>query len=108
MVSTILREGFSANIFTKIMGICAYPVLNAFKRRVDHRRHNGAALLGLRGLVFKSHGSADALAFETALTRAYEAARHELLDRVRARIAHAAPLLAGSSDDNGAMHGAQA
>jgi glycerol-3-phosphate acyltransferase PlsX len=108
MVSTILREGFSANIFTKIMGICAYPVLNAFKNRVDHRRHNGAALLGLRGLVFKSHGSADALAFETALTRAYEAARHELLDRVRARIAHAAPLLAVSSEDNGAMHGAQA
>ena len=108
MVSTILREGFSSNIFTKLMGICAYPVLNSFKKRVDHRRHNGAALLGLRGLVFKSHGSADALAFETALTRAYEAARHELLDRVRARIAHAAPLLSASNEDNGAMHGAQA
>ena len=108
MVSTILREGFSSNIFTKLMGICAYPVLSSFKKRVDHRRHNGAALLGLRGLVFKSHGSADALAFETALTRAYEAARHELLERVRARIAHAAPLLTASSEDNGAMHGAQA
>ena len=108
MVSTILREGFSANIFTKLMGICAYPVLNSFKNRVDHRRHNGAALLGLRGLVFKSHGSADALAFETALTRAYEAARHELLDKVRARIAHAAPLLSASSEDNGPMQGAQA
>ena len=108
MVSTILRDGFSANIFTKIMGICAYPVLSSFKKRVDHRRHNGAALLGLRGLVFKSHGAADALAFETALTRAYEAARHELLERVRTRIAHAAPLLSASSEDNGAMHGAKA
>jgi glycerol-3-phosphate acyltransferase PlsX len=58
--------------------------------------------------VFKSHGSADALAFETALTRAYEAARHELLDKVRARIAHAAPLLSASSEDNGPMQGAQA
>jgi glycerol-3-phosphate acyltransferase PlsX len=56
--------------------LVAYPVLAAFKRRVDHRRYNGAALLGLRGLVFKSHGSADALAFEHALARAYDAARN--------------------------------
>jgi glycerol-3-phosphate acyltransferase PlsX len=62
------------------------PVLNAFKRRVDHRRFNGAALLGLRGLVFKSHGSADAFAFENALARAYDAARNRLLDRVHDRI----------------------
>ncbi|TNV43643.1 hypothetical protein, partial [Corallococcus exiguus] len=57
------------------------------------RRYNGAALLGLRGLVFKSHGSADILAFEQALNRAYDAARNNLLDRVRSRVAHAAPLL---------------
>jgi glycerol-3-phosphate acyltransferase PlsX len=50
--------------------------------------------LGLRGLVFKSHGSADALAFENALARAYDAARNNLLDRVQVRIARAAPLLA--------------
>jgi glycerol-3-phosphate acyltransferase PlsX len=50
-------------------------------------------LLGLRGLVFKSHGSADVFAFEQALSRAYDAARNNLLERVRERIAHAAPLL---------------
>ena len=61
-------------------------MLNRFKRRVDHRRYNGAALLGLRGLVFKSHGSADAFAFEQALDRAYDAARNGLLDRVHDRI----------------------
>jgi glycerol-3-phosphate acyltransferase PlsX len=72
-------------------------VLSAFKRRVDHRRYNGAALLGLRGLVFKSHGSADVLAFQTALSRAYDAADHGLLDKVRERIAHAAPLLSASA-----------
>ena len=65
-----------------------------FKNRVDYRRYNGAALLGLRGLVFKSHGSADEFAFEQALNRAYDAARNNLLDRVQARIAHARPLLA--------------
>ena len=95
MIGGFLKEEFSRNILTKIAAICALPVLLAFKRRVDHRRYNGAALLGLRGLVFKSHGSADELAFEQALNRAYDAARNQLLDRVQARIAHAAPLLAG-------------
>jgi phosphate acyltransferase len=94
MIGGFLRAEFSKNIFTKMAAIVAYPVLTAFKNRVDHRRYNGAALLGLRGLVFKSHGSADELAFEHALVRAYDAARNNLLERVQARIAHAAPLLA--------------
>lgn len=94
MVSTLIKQAFGRNILTKMAAIVAYPVLSAFKRRVDHRRYNGAALLGLRGLVFKSHGSADAFAFEQALARAYDAAHNQLLDNVRARIAHAAPLMA--------------
>jgi glycerol-3-phosphate acyltransferase PlsX len=96
MVSGFLKAEFSRSIFTKFAALLAYPVLTAFKNRVDHRRYNGAALLGLRGLVFKSHGSADELAFENALNRAYDAARNQLLDRVRERIAHAAPLLMGA------------
>ena len=94
MIGGFIKAEFSRNIFTKIAAIVAYPVLSAFKNRVDHRRYNGAALLGLRGLVFKSHGSADAFAFEGALNRAYDAARNKLLDKVKERIAHAAPLLA--------------
>jgi glycerol-3-phosphate acyltransferase PlsX len=66
-------------------------VLKHLKSRVDPRRHNGAALLGLRGLVFKSHGGADAFAFEQALNRAYDAARNRLLDRVHDRILAALP-----------------
>jgi len=96
MVGGFLKDAFSRNIFTKVVAILALPVLSSFKKKVDHRRYNGAALLGLRGLVFKSHGSADEVAFEQALIRAYDAARNQLLDRVRTRIAHAAPLLAGS------------
>jgi glycerol-3-phosphate acyltransferase PlsX len=96
MVSGFLKKSFSVNIFTKIAGFIAYPALSGFKKLVDHRRHNGAALLGLRGLVFKSHGSADALAFEVALSRAYDAAHHQLLARVERRLAHAAPLLAAA------------
>ncbi len=93
MIGDFLKDEFSRNIFRKIGAIFAYPALLALKRRVDHRRYNGAALLGLRGLVFKSHGSADAFAFEQALNRAYDAARNNLLARVQARIARAAPLL---------------
>lgn len=93
MIGDFLKDEFSRNIFRKIGAIFAYPALSALKKRVDHRRYNGAALLGLRGLVFKSHGSADTFAFEQALNRAYDAARNNLLARVQARIARAAPLL---------------
>jgi phosphate acyltransferase len=93
MIVNFLKIEFSRNILTKMAAIAAYPIISALKKRMDHRRYNGGALLGLRGLVFKSHGSADAVAFEFALARAYDAARNNLLDRVQARIAHAAPLL---------------
>ncbi len=99
MIVEFLKIEFSRNIFTKFAAIVAYPVLKALKSRVDHRRYNGAALLGLRGLVFKSHGSADAYAFEQALNKAYDAASHNLLDKVRSRIAHAAPVLAAIADE---------
>ena len=96
MIGQIMKEEFSKTIFRKIAAICAYPVLSSLKKRLDHRVHNGAALLGLRGLVFKSHGSADAFAFEQALNRAYDAAQHQLLERVQAKIA-AVPLTAHQS-----------
>lgn len=98
MFGTFLKAEFSKNIFTKMAAIAAYSVLSAFKSRFDHRRYNGAALLGLRGLVFKSHGSADSFAFGNALNRAYDASRNNLLDRVQQRIAHAAPLLASADN----------
>ncbi|MBG9387893.1 phosphate acyltransferase PlsX [Caenimonas aquaedulcis] len=99
MIGGFLREEFNRNIVTKLAAIFAYPVLSAFKSRVDYRRYNGAALLGLRGLVFKSHGSADEFAFSQALNRAYDAARNNLLERVQTRIAHARPLLVGSEGE---------
>ncbi len=86
MLSEFIRQEFSRNLFTRMVALVALPVLKHFKQRVDHRRYNGAALLGLRGLVFKSHGAADVLAFENALARAYDAARNRLLDRVHDRI----------------------
>src|ERR1019366_418233 len=57
MLGGFLREEFGRNVFSKLAALVAMPVLNAFKRRVDHRRYNGASLLGLKGIVVKSHGS---------------------------------------------------
>jgi len=86
MLTSFIKQEFRRNTLSKLAALAALPVLNRLKHRVDHRRYNGAALLGLRGLVFKSHGSADAFAFEQALNRAHDAARNDLLDRVERRI----------------------
>lgn len=96
MVAHFLKQEFTRNILTKLLALAASPVLRAFKRRVDHRRYNGAALLGLRGLVFKSHGSSDTLAFTHALQRAYDAANNQLIQRLQSRIEQAGTLLAAT------------
>jgi glycerol-3-phosphate acyltransferase PlsX len=86
MFSSAIKQEFNSSLLSRLSGLAALPVMRRFKRRVDHRRYNGAALLGLRGLVFKSHGSADAVAFEYALNRAYDAALNGLLSKVHDRI----------------------
>ena len=67
MITHFMRESFSKNIFTKIIGLLAIPVLKSFKKRVDHRRYNGASLLGLKDIVIKSHGGADTYSFSNAI-----------------------------------------
>ncbi len=91
MLAGFIREEFTRNIGSKLIAMLALPVLNRFRRRVDHRRYNGAVLLGLRGVVIKSHGSSDAYAFEFALRRGFDATRHRLLERTARAMA---PLLA--------------
>lgn len=86
MLGSFLREEFTRNVFTKIAGLIAKPVINAFRRRVDHRRYNGASLLGLRGIVVKSHGSADSFAFLCAIERAAEEARGGMLHQISEHI----------------------
>ncbi|QID17757.1 phosphate acyltransferase PlsX [Nitrogeniibacter mangrovi] len=87
MLATFLREEFKRNFMTKLMALVAMPALAHFKRRVDHRQYNGAVLLGLRGVVVKSHGSADAFAFEQAIARTAEAAGNRLIERIGERMA---------------------
>ncbi|HED33459.1 MAG TPA: phosphate acyltransferase PlsX [Gammaproteobacteria bacterium] len=67
MIGQFLKEEFKRNFFTKLAGLIAMPVLKSFKTRVDHRRYNGASLLGLKQIVIKSHGGADVYAFGKAI-----------------------------------------
>ncbi len=67
MISHYMREEFSRNWLTRLVGLASLPVLRGFKQKIDPRRYNGASLLGLRGIVIKSHGSADPLAFGNAI-----------------------------------------
>ena len=87
MLGDFLKEEYTRDLFSRLASVVSYPVIKRFRRRVDHRRYNGAALLGLRGIVVKSHGSADRLAFATALARAANEASHGLLERIGEEIA---------------------
>ena len=87
MVGAILKEEFSRNPLRKLAATVSRPVLNAVKNRLDHRRYNGASLLGLRGVVIKSHGAADVYAFGQALRRAEDEVRNEVVERISRRMA---------------------
>lgn len=91
MIAGMMREEFNRSWWSKLLGLLALPVLQRFRARVDHRRYNGAALIGLRGLVIKSHGSADAYAFEWALKRAYDGVKNKTIARIATTFAGLAP-----------------
>lgn len=97
LVIGILKQEFSRSVWSKAAAAIAMPVLKRMAGRLDHRRYSGGALLGLRGLVFKAHGSSDAYAFEQAVNRAYDAARNGLLERVHRRIVDTMPATASAS-----------
>ena len=82
MMSRSLMQEFKRSWLTKLMALVSMPVLRAFKRKLDPRRYNGASFLGLRGIVVKSHGGADSLAFEHAIDTAIEEARNGVLRRI--------------------------
>ncbi len=86
MMGGFLREGFGQNLYTKFAALAAMPVLKTFKHRLDHRRYNGASFLGLKGIVVKSHGSADVFAFRCAIERAAEEAREGMLRHISEHI----------------------
>jgi phosphate acyltransferase len=87
MIRTIINEEFGRDPISKLLKLVAAPVLLRVKDRVDHRRYNGAALVGLNGIVIKSHGSMDAFGFEFAIRRGYDAVKNRALERTSATLA---------------------
>ena len=96
MLGDFLKEEYTRNWLSRVAALVSYPVIKRFRRRVDHRRYNGAALLGLKGIVVKSHGSADRLAFATALARAASEASHGLIERIGEEIGRLNALTPGT------------
>ena len=82
LIARFLKEAFRRSWLTRLVGLVAAPVLKDFKRRADHREYNGAMLLGLNGIVVKSHGSADSYAFSRAIEVAASEARHHMNRRI--------------------------
>lgn len=82
MLITFLKEEFKRNLYRRSAMALSAPILKGFRRLFDPRRYNGASLLGLRHVVIKSHGSADAFAFEQAIIRARQEARRDLPMRI--------------------------
>jgi glycerol-3-phosphate acyltransferase PlsX len=87
MLYDFLRTEFTRNPLRKIAAAAALPALNAFKQRVDPRRYNGATLVGLKGIVVKSHGGADILGFRHAIQKAYAEVANGVLDKIARQVA---------------------
>ena len=87
LLSSSLRAEFGRNIFTKLLGLFALPVLTAFKNRFDPSAYNGASFVGLRGIVVKSHGNADQRAFANAIRVAMLEVEKGVPDRIGERVA---------------------
>jgi glycerol-3-phosphate acyltransferase PlsX len=91
MLFSFLKAEFTRNPWRKLVAALAMPVFKALRKRMDPGNYNGASLLGLRGIVIKSHGSADVYAFGQALGRAVEAVRNEVPQRIAQRMQQLQP-----------------
>lgn len=82
LIKSYLKQEFTRSSLSKVMGLVARPVLKKLAQRIDPDRYNGASLLGLKGIVIKSHGSAGVLALENALAIARLEAKKDLISLI--------------------------
>lgn len=82
MITSNMKAEFRSSLYSRLAGLMALPVLRRLRQRFDHRRYNGASLLGLQGIVIKSHGSADSLAFANAIRIARIEAEANIATRI--------------------------
>ena len=86
VINHFIKTEFAKNMFTKLSALISLPVLKSVKQRVDPREYNGASLVGLQGVVVKSHGGADSYAFSQAINTAYYEVKNELLNKIESLI----------------------
>jgi glycerol-3-phosphate acyltransferase PlsX len=86
MIAKFIKEEFKRNLLTRLLAVLCLPVLNAFRKRIDPRRYNGASLLGLQGIVIKSHGGADSMAYGYAIDVAVREVSHNVPDKISQRL----------------------
>lgn len=86
LMLTILKEAFTRNWFAKLVGVLAYPAMSHLKKRMDPERYNGASMLGLNGIVIKSHGGANEIEFQYAIEQAIQHVRNNVVDLIRHQI----------------------
>jgi len=82
-ISTLMKEAFMQNVFTKLIGLLTKPILKSFIKRIDPSRYNGATFIGLQGTVIKSHGSANVQAFARAIEEAIIGAEKNIPELIR-------------------------
>ena len=86
MFSFFIKKSFTKNLFSKLVALIAKPVMRDFKSKVDPGKYNGASLLGLKGVVVKSHGNADVDSFQQAIKEAYLEAHAKITDKISAQL----------------------
>jgi glycerol-3-phosphate acyltransferase PlsX len=82
MIRYYMEREFKRSPWTKLVALLALPVLKSFKAKIDPRQYNGASLLGLQGIVIKSHGGADVVAYANAIKEAVMEARKNVPQRI--------------------------
>jgi len=89
LIGFYAKREFKRNLLTKVLALLTYPVLKRVVKEIDPKRHNGAVLLGLNGIVIKSHGSADAEAFSYAIQEAILEIDQNVLDQIKHNVSFA-------------------
>ncbi len=86
MFSHLIKESFNKNLLTQLVAIFAKPVMKNFQSKVDPSQYNGASLLGLKGVVVKSHGNAGVDSYFQAIKEAYLEAHAKITDKISVQL----------------------
>lgn len=87
LILVIAKEEFTRNIFTRLLAMLCRPILKKLFTRCDPNRYNGGSLLGLQGVVIKSHGGANIDSYATAITKAVREVQMNVTEKIRERVA---------------------